>query len=1024
MKKLIIMMLGLVILLSTSVLAEDVSIDGFESGGWCGGLNWEDCWTYSPWDTIVTNAAEGTYSAKIGTDRTITRQASTAIDLSQYPTLNLSFYRKTFGFGSAFNDALTVTVTMDGNDVLTETFLNEVDWSQESFLIDNSAGYSTLTVSFYFDYIGGTEAYVDSVKILGEADQASEVIISMDNSYPINTENVEVVLSSTESNILHTLELSKSDGSVFCTRNLQSPAVPQTSFSTTCDMPSETDVDAKAYFYVTNDETINTTEYFNIIELNNNPDLLNIKQVYFSPQVLQGSSTEIFALLETSNTNVSSIKTILTFPDNTTRELSMFETGNYNEYRAFITDTYQVGTVSFRIEVLSDNYVDEYSNIYDVIAYNVDFVELVNQVAEVLSVKQLESQPPGVDVLGTYYEVGDTAKVIAQLSSAGVPINNATCYASIYKPDNSVFALYQLMTRISDEGLYVYDLTIPDSVGVYPLAVTCDYLTSSTEYLVMGAVYNYGTSLGNATDLWYDDDVYSQLLTETVGSQEVIDVELIYNNVVASSAVTDIVIEWQGYTDITGSEGQVWWYNWNNNSWVLSSQTINSELNDITIFFPDGLNFSNFINSSNSTKIKVNGTAPLKDSQTTLLYDDFEDGNQNGWTENVIVSPVDLTNIGIAPTINGSLSAGIDGSDDAGDRGQGALEYYFDTTNLTNISVAYTRLSSGAESSDDFAVQISPDGGSNWYDLESWSGNNAETRQTYNLNSSYDNNSNAGLRFWAEVNYRDDEFAFDDVLIRGFSSSHYNIYTDFITLNIIEASGVVNEIRGGGELNVKDRIADIEDDLDEILANTEEQLETKYEMYYVMPQVYSPQDSTIVTVHLHEAGDHTNGKTGANCKITIFGPANTTGIGPEQISEANMTELGGGLYYYIAPIPPSGWPAGIYTLESNCIDNDGNWYVAEGFRMTNNYLYEINDVDNEVWNFTETNRTVDLELNYTAIGENVNVWDTNTTINPGLLDQFSVEIWGTNHTINPGLIGQFVINIWDYVARYTHGIIN
>jgi hypothetical protein len=95
------------------------------------------------------------------------------------------------------------------------------------------------------------------------------------------------------------------------------------------------------------------------------------------------------------------------------------------------------------------------------------------------------NQPePTIIVLGTYYEVGDAAKVIAQLSSEGEPINNASCYASIYKPDNSYLTQYQIMNRISDDGLYVYDINAPNTVGVYPIAVACDYVTQEDNYVV------------------------------------------------------------------------------------------------------------------------------------------------------------------------------------------------------------------------------------------------------------------------------------------------------------------------------------------------------------------------------------------------------------------------------------------------------------------------------------------------------------------------------------------------------------
>ena len=71
-------------------------------------------------------------------------------------------------------------------------------------------------------------------------------------------------------------------------------------------------------------------------------------------------------------------------------------------------------------------------------------------------------------------------------------------------------------------------------------------------------------------------------------------------------------------------------------------------------------------------------------------------------------------------------------------------------------------------------------------------------------------------------------------------------------------------------------------------------------------------------------------------------------------------------------------------------------------------LQQFNAVPVNVWNHTpHRNLTyyppASVDINYTLIGE---------------------EVWGQNYTINPGLLGQMVFSVWDYVARYTHGIIN
>ena len=71
----------------------------------------------------------------------------------------------------------------------------------------------------------------------------------------------------------------------------------------------------------------------------------------------------------------------------------------------------------------------------------------------------------------------------------------------------------------NSDGLYVYDTFIPtaaqnggvDPVGVWPLSVVCDFNTEETPYYVQNVIYTYGTPDGGpGTDLWYDDEIYSQ----------------------------------------------------------------------------------------------------------------------------------------------------------------------------------------------------------------------------------------------------------------------------------------------------------------------------------------------------------------------------------------------------------------------------------------------------------------------------------------------------------------------------------
>jgi len=918
------------------VSAVDIASDGFESNSFSGGYGWSGDWVVGgqqayPWYFPHT----GTFGAFVNGLSSITRET----DTSGYSDVTLGFWLRTV------SPPVTVSYVVGGleTDLVTVSSVTPYTYYEYDLPSD------VVSIKFNNDAYSSS-SYVDDVLITGEVGVESEVILSIDDNYVLGR-NAQISLSSTETDALHKLELSYPNGTLFCEKTLLSPSVSQTSFSTICELPEEQVIDAKAYFYVTNDESINTTKFFNIVNLDNNPTMLNIEEVYFSAQVLQGSSTEIFAIIDTALT-IDTIVVELTFPDGQKRILPMYATPNPNEYRAFITDTYRVGNTSFKIIVEEQDYYDEYENQYEVAAYNVDFVDAVNNVNEILS------QPPTIDVLGTYYEVGDVAKVIAQLSTSGLAINNATCYASIYYPDNSLYLRNTIMEYVDNsDGLYVYDMTIPNVTGVYPLSVVCDYITTDVTYYVMDASYEYGTSSsGGGTEIWFDDDVYSNYSSGELGDNQVWSVNLTYMDVNISDATRDFYVEWQGFTDMpSGGEGFFYLYNYNTSTF---DQTINSITSGITsVSFTVEDDIENYINNGNLT-LKFNGSIETELTQETLFSDDFEDGNLNGWTQNSITgSPTFF----LEDEISGDFAAGIEGSGGQGTTETGALEYYLDTTGYTDITFSYDRKSEGAESNDDFAVEVTNDGGSTWDILESWSGNSGLSSESYTLDSSYVT-SDFGIRFYASTQRNNDELFFDNVEVVGESENNYIIYTDFLTLHVVEAAGVVNEVRGGGEFNVKDRLAGIEDTLDDIAGSIGVVTDDVFNVQYSMPKIYSQQDNPLLAVYAQKDGEAV---VGATCDTTIFGPANTTGIGPEQISSFPLTELGGGIYYNVFT-NPLGWQNGIYTIETNCVDGVLDGYSIDGFRMEADYELYLQEINTTVVTIEGFNVTLQNVLNQTS----------------------------------------------------------
>jgi len=342
--------------------------------------------------------------------------------------------------------------------------------------------------------------YLDNVLVVGETGSAV-LEIYMDDAYMIETQDVVIDMTSSLTNTQHTLELRNETDGIFCNNNIVSPSVPYTSFNTICDMPNNVQINAEARLYVTADSTQNTTHIFNVTTAQQDSTKLNIDKVYFSPQVLQGGSTKIYALLNLgTNITVDEIEITITFPDNSKRTLSMFETTNPGEYESHITDTYQVGITYFNIRVESGIYFDTYNNNYIVAAYNLDFVEVVNSVAVCQMVNESK-----MDIFGTEYAINDSGTVFLQLlDEEKLPINDALCYVDIYYPNKAIFVDDGFMMYLTDsDGLYYYDLLIPNETGVYMLSAYCEFIWNMTYNIPTDDAYvldyyptfNYGSSI-------------------------------------------------------------------------------------------------------------------------------------------------------------------------------------------------------------------------------------------------------------------------------------------------------------------------------------------------------------------------------------------------------------------------------------------------------------------------------------------------------------------------------------------------
>jgi hypothetical protein len=116
---------------------------------------------------------------------------------------------------------------------------------------------------------------------------------------------------------------------------------------------------------------------------------------------------------------------------------------------------------------------------------------------------------PSMTMHGTEYVIGDKAKVWLQaLDTNGVPVDNATCYVDIYTPFG-IKIIDKAFMMFLENGIYYYELQIPNVVGVYPSIGLCYYSTATSSETADSAYVTIGTSAGGSyTNTQSSDNSY------------------------------------------------------------------------------------------------------------------------------------------------------------------------------------------------------------------------------------------------------------------------------------------------------------------------------------------------------------------------------------------------------------------------------------------------------------------------------------------------------------------------------------
>ncbi len=151
-------------------------------------------------------------------------------------------------------------------------------------------------------------------------------------------------------------------------------------------------------------------------------------------------------------------------------------------------------------------------------------------------------------------------------------------------------------------------------------------------------------------------------------------------------------------------------------------------------------------------------------SADTLFYDGFESGNLNNWSYSG-------ASLKLYNTYWGIVSLETDNTDWVV-RAQSTVGY-------TNITLEFQHTTSGFDvfPADYARAEYSPNGGTNWYNLQSWTSNFGWSYRYYALPSSCDNNANFRIRLRAQTNSGSDDCYWDEVFIKG-TPAQYTLTTN------------------------------------------------------------------------------------------------------------------------------------------------------------------------------------------------------------------------------------------------------
>lgn len=191
----------------------------------------------------------------------------------------------------------------------------------------------------------------------------------------------------------------------------------------------------------------------------------------------------------------------------------------------------------------------------------------------------------GIHVYGTDYYPGESGRVYVQLlDENSVPIDDAVCLFDMYSPDNEKLFDDASMFFL-ENGLYYFDLLIPEEEGVYMVAVRCMYLIEKTYDYTDSVTIVHGGVSGTVEDTWKDDDEYHTVNERLIsGGGYSFDFYYDFYNVSIPNNVTGMAIYWIGRWTSDEEYVYIYLYDWCNSSWILLPNRISTNTPTVSNF--------------------------------------------------------------------------------------------------------------------------------------------------------------------------------------------------------------------------------------------------------------------------------------------------------------------------------------------------------------------------------------------------------------------------------------------------------